>query len=153
MGVLEYTELGTALGEIARVVRPDGLVLVTMLNPVSPYRFVEWYVYWPLLRALGAVEALLNVPPDRRHSPGSPALQVYRACTLRKKMISAGLRPVETVYFDVNFLVPPMDRFVRRWARGWQEQPERTIGGSWRQWLGSAYMVAARKALTTASSR
>ena len=36
MGVLEYTEVPAALLEIHRVVRPDGRVLATMLNPASP---------------------------------------------------------------------------------------------------------------------
>ena len=56
MGVLEYTEVPAALQEIHRVLRPDGRVLATMLNPASPYRFVEWHVYSPLVRLLGRVE-------------------------------------------------------------------------------------------------
>ncbi|MCA1704790.1 MAG: class I SAM-dependent methyltransferase [Actinobacteria bacterium] len=67
MGILEYAEVTAGLAEIGRVTRPDGLVLVTMLNPASPYRFVEWRVYSPLIRVLRAVETLLAVPPDRRH--------------------------------------------------------------------------------------
>jgi SAM-dependent methyltransferase len=58
MGVLEYANARAALAEIARVLRPGGRLLATMLNPLSPYRIVEWHVYWPLLRALGRVEGL-----------------------------------------------------------------------------------------------
>ncbi|MGH7490247.1 MAG: class I SAM-dependent methyltransferase [bacterium] len=146
MGVLEYTELTAALAEIARVARPDGLVLVTMLNPVSPYRFVEWHVYWPLLRVLRAVEAMLNVPPDRRHGPAETGIRAYRERSLRGMMAAAGLRPVNATYFDVTLLVPPIDRLVRRWARGWRKRPEHTIGRGWRKWLGTAYMIVAHKA-------
>lgn len=145
MGVLEYTEATAALAEIARVARPDGLVLVTMLNPMSPYRFVEWHVYWPLLRVLRAVETVLNVPPDRRHGPVETGIRAYRERTLRGMMTAAGLRPVNAAYFDVTFLVPPIDRVVRRWARGWHKRPERTISRGWRKWLGTAYMVVAHK--------
>lgn len=42
MGVLEYCDPSVVLRELERVVRPDGLVLVSMLNPLSPYRLFEW---------------------------------------------------------------------------------------------------------------
>src|SRR5215217_3078151 len=38
LGVLEYTDCATGVREIARVVRPGLMVVVTMLNPASPYR-------------------------------------------------------------------------------------------------------------------
>ncbi len=132
MGVLEYAESTAALAEIARVARPDGLVLVTMLNPMSPYRFVEWHVYWPLLRVL------------RR--PVETGIRAYRERTLRGMMAAAGLRPVNATYFDVTLLVPPIDRLVRRWGRGWQKRTEHTIGQGWRKWLGTGYLVVAHKA-------
>lgn len=81
MGVLEYSEAAVALREFARVTRPGGAVLVTMLNPLSPYRLFEWCIYWPLLRVLGRVEGLLGRPTDRRHGaqvsghPGVPVAQ------------------------------------------------------------------------------
>lgn len=42
MGVLEYCDPSVVLRELDRVARPDGLVLVSMLNPLSPYRLFEW---------------------------------------------------------------------------------------------------------------
>jgi hypothetical protein len=56
-----------------------------------------------------------------------------------------GLRPVETVYYDVTFTVPPFDRYVRRWAKGWQRNIDRTIGRGWWKGLGTAYMTVAQK--------
>jgi ubiquinone/menaquinone biosynthesis C-methylase UbiE len=146
MGVLEYTDVGAALAEITRVTRPGGLVLVTMLNPASPYRFVEWHIYWPLLRVVGAVETLLSVAPERRHSPVRTGIRAYREGALRRRMVAAGLRPVDAVYFDVTMLVPPIDRLMRRWRRGQQPPPERTISRGWRKRFGTAYLLVARKA-------
>jgi len=71
LGVLEYTDCASGVREIARVVRPGGMVVVTMLNPASPYRLFEWFVYWPARRVLAAVEGLLRMPPERRH--GGPS--------------------------------------------------------------------------------
>lgn len=152
MGVLEYVEADAALAEISRVARPDGLVLVTMLNPTSPYRFVEWHVYWPFLRVLRAVETLLDVPPTRRHGAVDTGIRAHRERNLRRMMAAAGLHPVDVVYFDVTLLVPPIDRVVRRWARGWQRRPEQTSSRGWLRWLGTAYMVAARKASAATGS-
>lgn len=145
MGVLEYIDVSAALAEITRVTRPGGLVLVTMLNPASPYRFLEWNVYWPLLRALGAVETLLNVAPQRRHGRGKTGIRAYRERTLRHRMVAAGLRPVDAAYFDVTLLVPPFDRVMQRWTHGRHKPPERTVSRGWRKRLGTAYLLVARK--------
>ncbi len=145
MGVLEYTDVCAALAEIARVTRPGGLVLVTMLNPASPYRLVEWYVYWPLLRVLGTVETALGVAPQRRHAPARTGIRAYGERALRRRMLGAGLRPVDAASFDVTMLVPPIDRLLRRWGRGSQTPPERTISRGWRKRLGTAYLLVARR--------
>jgi len=39
-----------AIGQLSRVTRPGGVVLVSMLNPANPYRLTEWFLYWPALR-------------------------------------------------------------------------------------------------------
>lgn len=144
LGVLEYAESAAALAEMARIVRPGGVVLATMLNPMSPYRFVEWYAYWPLLRVVYAVETVLKVAPERRHRPIATGIRTYRARSLRAMMVAAGLRPVSVTYFDVTFLVPPLDRVVRRWSRG-RTRPGRVPDLGWRNRLGTAYLVLARK--------
>lgn len=145
MGVLEYTDLTAALEQIARVIRPGGLVLVTMLNPMSPYRCVEWYVYSPLLRVLRNLLARLHLGAGGSSGVRETGIQAYRAETLRRRMALAGLRPVDTVAFDVTFLVPPLSGLVRRWSHGWRQRPSRTISRRWRRWLGTAYLVAACK--------
>lgn len=60
-------------------------------------------------------------------------------------MAAAGLPPVDIAYSDVTPLVPPVDRYVRRWARGWQARPHRTISRGRLRWLGTAYLVSARR--------
>ncbi|MBW8795388.1 MAG: methyltransferase domain-containing protein [Streptomyces sp.] len=142
MGVLEYADAGDALREIARVVRPGGLVVVTMLNPLSPYRLVEWCVYWPLLRVLGRVEGLFGVP---RHAADVSGIRAIRPARLRRMMRQSGLTPQDAVHFDVTPLVPPLDRPVRRWSRTWREHPERTVSRGARRCLGTAYLVRARR--------
>ena len=145
MGVMEYCDPSVVLRELDRVVRPDGLVLVTMLNPLSPYRLFEWGVYWPLLRLLGRVEGLLGLAPERRHGVPKSGIRALSAGRLRRRMREAGLCPVDVVHYDLTPSVPPFDRFVYRWTRR-HEQPADTVGrGLWR-WPGTAYLVAATRA-------
>ncbi|WP_438295851.1 class I SAM-dependent methyltransferase [Streptomyces sp. HUAS TT7] len=142
MGVLEYTDAAEGLREIARVVRPGGLVVVTMLNPLSPYRLVEWFVYWPLVRALGRIEGLFGVP---RHAAAVSGIRAIPLARLRRMMRATGLPPRDAVHYDVTPLVPPLDRPVRRRSQKWRNHPERTVSRGARRWLGTAYLVTARR--------
>jgi ubiquinone/menaquinone biosynthesis C-methylase UbiE len=143
MGILEYVDARAALAEITRILRPNGRLLVTMLNPISPYRLIEWRVYWPLLRTLGRVERWLHVPADRRHGAADTGISAYRERTFREMLTSAGLSVTDVAYYDVTMLVPPIDRVARRAARNWQEHPERTVSRGWRRHLGTAFMLVA----------
>lgn len=147
MGVLEYCEAARALREFRfrRLARPGGHVLVTMLNPLSPYRLFEWFMYWPALRVLGCVERLLGRPANRRHGARASGIRAIPAPRLRRMMQQAGLRPDQVVYYDLSPLVPPVDRIVRRWFRQWREHPEKTATGGIRGWIGTAYLVVAHR--------
>lgn len=144
-GVLEYTQAESSLRELARVVRPGGLVVVTMLNPFSPYCLFEWIVYWPALRLLGCAERLMGLPPERRHGARRSGIRAIPEGRLRRLMCRMGLRPHDVVYYDLTPLVPPVDRIVRRWSRRWRAYPERTVSRGRRRWMGTGYLVAARR--------
>ncbi|MFE0102875.1 class I SAM-dependent methyltransferase [Streptomyces sp. NPDC059009] len=144
MGVLEYCDAPVVLRELDRVVRRDGLVLVSMLNPLSPYRLFEWGVYWPLLRLLGRVEGLLGRPPERRHGASKSGIRALPARRLRRRMREAGLCPVDVIHYDLTPSVPPIDRFVCRWTRR-HERPADTVSRGLVRWPGTAYLVAATR--------
>lgn len=144
MGVLEYTHAYTALCEIARVTRPGGRVLVTMLNPLSPFRLTEWLAYWPLARLLGRMERLVGGPERVRHGASRTGIRALPSTRLRRLMRHAGLVPQGVVYYDVTPLVPPLDKLARRWSRSWLTHPERTVRRTPPlRWLGTAYLVSA----------
>lgn len=134
MGVLEYVDVPLALREIARVVRPGGLVVVTMLNPLSPYRLVEWGLYWPARRVLGGLEEALRFP--RRHGARRTGIEARAPRRLRHELWRAGLQPEDTLFYDVTALVPPLDRIVRR-----DTKTARGVAGL----LGTGYLIAARR--------
>ncbi|HVW42645.1 MAG TPA: class I SAM-dependent methyltransferase [Amycolatopsis sp.] len=142
MGVLEYTAARTALAEIARVTRPGGLVLLTMLNSASPYRFVQFRVFWPMLRTLRRVETLIGVPPEKRHAAIEPGIDLHSERELRGMLTEAGLRVHDTAYFDATLLVPPLDRVLPRVSTEWKRT---TPNHGWRKRVSTAFLLTARK--------
>jgi ubiquinone/menaquinone biosynthesis C-methylase UbiE len=145
MGVLEYVDAPRALREIARVTRAKGLVVVTMLNPLSPYRLFEWGVFWPSRRLLGRVERLARVPAERRHGADVSGIRALPAAWLRRMMREVDLTPHDLLYYDLNLLVPPLDRVARRWSRQWRAHPERTVSRGACRWMGTGYLLAAHR--------
>lgn len=145
LGVLEYTDLPIAISEIARVTRPEGLVLVTMLNPLNPYRLMEWGCYWPALRLLGRCEQLLGIPAKSRHGAPRSGIHAYSKGRLAALLRAARLEPTDVVYYDLTPLVPPLDRLARRINRRWLNHPECTVTRGASRWMGTAYLIAARR--------
>jgi SAM-dependent methyltransferase len=144
-GVLEYADADRGLRELARITRPDGLVVITMLNPLSLYRIFEWLVFWPGLRLFGQLEKLVGVPAEKRHGAPVTGIKAFSRGRLCRRMRAVGLRPHDFVYFDLSPAPPPFDRLIRRISRGWRDHPERTATRGAGRWMGSAYLVAARR--------
>lgn len=145
MGVLEYTDAHQALREVSRVTRPGGLVIATMLNPLSAYRLTEWFLFWPAVRLLGAIERFCGIPAERRHGAHPSGIHAFPAAILRRLMRQTGMRPVDTVYFDVTPIVPPFDRLPQMIRRAERTAHERTVTRGWGRWMGTAFLIAARR--------
>ena len=70
MGSLEYTDMRRAIPELSRITRQDGVVIVTMLNPLSLYRLTEWFLLWPAGRAARSDQEIVR-PPLRATARGT----------------------------------------------------------------------------------
>lgn len=145
MGVLEYADMERGLSEVARVIRPGGVLVVTMLNPLSPYRMFEWCVYWPAVRVLGGIERLVGVPASRRHAARASGIRAVSRGRLRRRLRAVGLDPEDVLHYDLSPAVPPLDRIIRKWSRTWRTSPEKTVTRGARRWMGTAYLVVARR--------
>jgi ubiquinone/menaquinone biosynthesis C-methylase UbiE len=145
MGALEYTNARLAIREVSRVTRPGGLIIVTMLNPLSAYRIAEW-LFRPLaVRLLGTIDKLHGVPAERRHVAHPSGIRAYPVFLLRRLMRQAGLQPIDIFYFDVTSAVPPFDRLPRLMRKAEKTPHERTVTRGWRRWMGTAYLISARR--------
>jgi SAM-dependent methyltransferase len=125
MGVLEYVREHTlAIEELVRVLKPGGVVIISLLNKISPYRLV-----WGLRRTLG-----------RERFPDTMFTEWY----CRSLLVAKGLRVVDLLYYDFNVFLPPLDRRYPRRAVRTSEKLEPLSRGLLR-WLGTAFLVKAEK--------
>jgi SAM-dependent methyltransferase len=121
------------LGEIVRVLRPGGRVVLSTGNVRSPNRLWRHEIVYPLMRA-----TKLRVPPPFRGDrlPGPRGIE--------RMVTEAGL-VVETVEFTSCSVVPyPLDQVFPRTARalaGWANGLSPTV----RHLLAIQIVVAARK--------
>lgn len=99
LGVLEYVwDLGAALEEVRRVLRPGGHLIASMLNPWSPHRVFALRVRPGMGRLLG------------RPGPTTTLVNTLGGRQLRRRLRKAGLPTVDTTYFDFTLFPPSVAR-------------------------------------------
>jgi ubiquinone/menaquinone biosynthesis C-methylase UbiE len=145
MGVLEYTDARAAVNEISRVTRPGGLVVATMLNPLSPYRIIQMVVCGAIVPVLGVLEMCLRVPAERRHRFGATGIRALTPGKLRRMMARADLEPVDVVYYDLQLPIPSFGRLSPVTGGAGPAGRERWATARWSRWLGTGYLVAAKR--------
>jgi ubiquinone/menaquinone biosynthesis C-methylase UbiE len=116
LGVLEYLpDQSAALIEIARVAKPDAVVILSMVNKLSLYRWWERYVYGYWKRFKSHIAG--------HNTRQEPAMWLQSEKSLTRLMKTRQLEPIDTVYFDLNVCVAPFDlkyprqaSALNRWA-------------------------------------
>lgn len=97
LGVTVLSDLRRALGEMVRVTKPGGHVLVVALGPPQKAEFLGFFV--AALKA--SVPGFTGPPAD----PPPVQFQVADPARLHERMVEAGLRDisVDTINFDLEF--------------------------------------------------
>lgn len=153
LGVMEYMDdPATAVAQLARVLKPGGIAIISVPNQASPFRRLGRMATrafmrlrnWQVLRFI-KYRLLLRQQEfaDSFEQPGSYRHRAFTAVQFQKLLIDAGLQPVDDVYqvFGTrisDFWLPIPFALVRR-----MEGLNRWRGS---RWLGADYLVAARKA-------
>ncbi|MGD0485613.1 MAG: class I SAM-dependent methyltransferase [Syntrophorhabdales bacterium] len=137
MGVLEYVaDAHKALGEFSRVAKKGGMVVVSMLNKMSPYRLWE-RTGWGWTQSISKKLA-------RRPAPHRDELHLLSERGLRGLAESNGLEVDDVVYYDFNLFLPPLDRYMPRRAMRMNRRLEH-FSSNYLKWIGTGFVVAAKK--------
>ncbi len=136
MGVLEYVaDTQGALAELARVTKPGGLLVVTMLNRVSP-----WAVCHRLNNWIRFFRRRLTGQPATR----PPRLKLLSEAGLRRPMESVGLSPLDVVFYGFHLFPSPLAVRMPRRAIGISSGLDALLGNHL-TCLRGAFIVRARK--------
>ena len=144
-GALEYTEASAAVRQLARVTKPGGAVVVSMLNPFSLYWMTDLYLYRPAVRFLAWAMELLGVRHRRYYGASRNGIRTLRSWVLKRYLRQSGLIPAEVVYFGLTPLIRPLDRIaaVRRWSERHDGQLQ--AAKRWRRWMATGYVIVAHR--------
>ena len=142
LGVLEYLQsYDRTLAEVHRILRPEGIAVFAVPSRVSMYHLshaLEEAVLAPVWRAAKRTlgRAAAGTVPKHHRNPCVPS-------RLMAQLESAGLQLVD--HANTAFLLSPLDRFwpagQERLASGLEPFGRTRLLG----WMGSQFMVAARK--------
>ena len=154
LGILEYVLDGNAaIREVQRVLKPNGVLIATMLNEWSPYRLWQTYGYWKFCsgaRKLGRLmkttkNGLKGVKPTELTKPQSVR---YTEKTFRQLLTSAGLEIEDVMYYDFNLIPAPVDAKIPSISVFLSSNLEWLCRGKLR-FLGTGLIAKGRKEFTS----
>ena len=137
-GVLEYAHVPTALRELARVLRPGGIAIVSYPNQAAVYSRWKAGVYYPLVKAARYV--LRRPDPLARRAGMVIDLNAMMAIFNR-----AGFDVEKWLYTSYMPLVAPMDRFLPKFGGRLAERLEERHP-TWAPALATQFVFRARRA-------
>jgi ubiquinone/menaquinone biosynthesis C-methylase UbiE len=114
LGIFEYVlDVHVAISEIVRVLKLNGIVIVTMHNGMSPYRIWKRFVY---SKINNSINKIMRSMTGKRNDPGTirGKFTIYSETAFRHLLTSGGLEIEDIVYYDFNLFFSPMDSLFPR---------------------------------------
>ena len=137
IGVVEYlSDDEEAIREMARVLEPGGVAIISMPNRCSP--FVRWnrLVYKPAQRLLRAITG--------RGSPEELAHREYLERDYFRQLERHGFAADRAVYYNFKLVPSPLDRWLGGFTVWSSRRLEPLAHGAFR-WLGTGMLIKAVK--------
>lgn len=156
MGVLDRVQSHeTALKEMLRVVKPNGTLIVTFPNLLSPYAAWKNYIYYPSLTLLRPIYYGLMrkpQPPSLYATTGRVRLQSLLTSFATMQTVNSFTRFMERngaevkdiAYSNFNVLLSPLDEIFPQLALQLTQQME-SLRNSKLRWLGAGFVLKVRK--------
>jgi ubiquinone/menaquinone biosynthesis C-methylase UbiE len=147
MGVIDSVPDGSqAIREMVRVLKPGGVLIVSVANLLSPYAWWKNYGYYPLVAVWHRVRKGLGDPTMTAGRVRSvPLRRLYSRRSAGRLLASEGARVTETVPYYFNVFLSPLDELLPRAAL---RVTERLEEGQWSrlEWLASGWILKGTKA-------
>jgi SAM-dependent methyltransferase len=139
-GVLELVdEPGAVLRELVRVLRPEGIAIVSAPNVTSPYLLWRHFVVYPLVRVAKRRGRCSRPAPPRRGLPP-------RRAEFEGRLRAAGLEITALQHASYQLVLWPLDLLAPRPSVALSERLE---GGPLGRMLGTQIVFAARRRPTS----
>lgn len=154
MGALEYleeSEVLIATSEMSRVLKQNGLLIVSLLNKQSLYwnnKFSEKYLE-PLINVLRSVKKIIkNYLKQARKQQAAkyetPKCRLFEEKNFRLTLNYCDLKIINTSYFALNILSPYLDVMFPRFSLFLNRNLSRVFKIKLK-WLYMAFITVARK--------
>ena len=138
LGALEYVEtIKRALRELSRLLKKDGIVIISMQNPRSPYRLWDRYVYQSYI--FDALRKIIKRTKMEKSIEKNYSCQEFQAM-----LQSKDLAIKDVVYYDFNLWLRPLDRYFPKATVSTERKLENLNKNIFRS-FGTGYLIKAKK--------
>jgi ubiquinone/menaquinone biosynthesis C-methylase UbiE len=142
-GVIDHIrDYERAIGEMLRVLRKDGTLIVAFPNLFSPSAWWRNFVFYPVLRVLRPLYFGLLGRPQPPALSSCATMHSQRG--VRKLIERNGGELCKVAYYNFNPLLSPLDEIFPRATVKLTKRLEQLSTG-WLMWLGCGFLVKVKK--------
>jgi len=144
LGVIDYTEEEIALGEMIRVLRPGGTLLLSAPNRYSPEVLWRRHAFYPTIDLIRPL--YFRVTRQAQRPKLTHIQRAYTEQVIERLLSRSGCKVVDVVYFYFQLFPTPLELFLPQLSV-WITRHLEKLNRSWLRRLGHGFIIKARKPL------